>query len=232
MTEEWRHPTLAELVDRARVLIEDFGRTLLGITGAPGAGKSTVARLLAQQLGPVAVDVPMDGFHLANAELVRLGRRDRKGAPDTFDSAGFVALLRRLRDPDELLVYAPEFSRDIEEPVAGALPVARDVPLVITEGNYLLLAEGRWADVRGLLDEVWYIEVDDDARLSRLVQRHVAYGKTPDAARSWSLGSDQRNAEIIAASRTRADLVVISPSLDLTDTPHRGTRGSGHAAAE
>lgn len=198
---------LGGLVERARRLAGG-GRRVLGLAGAPGCGKSTLARRLVDALAPDAALVPMDGFHLADVELGRLGRRDRKGAVDTFDTAGFVALLRRLRDPAEDVVYAPVFRREIEEPVAGAIPVPRAVPLVVTEGNYLLVEHSGWGAVRGLLDAVWYVEVDERTRLERLVARHVAYGKDPAAARAWAHGSDQRNAEIVAATRDRADLVV------------------------
>jgi pantothenate kinase len=196
------------LVERARRLVEPGRRRILGITGAPGSGKSTLASTLVAALAPQAALVPMDGFHLANEQLVRLDRRDRKGAADTFDAAGFVALLRRLRDPDELLVYAPEFRRAIEEPVAGAIAVPRDVPLVVTEGNYLLVDEGPWSAVRPLLDEAWFLDPDEDVRIEWLVARHVEYGKPHADARAWSLGSDQRNAELVDATRGRADLIV------------------------
>src|SRR3954462_5254323 len=109
---------------RAHELIQRSGRALLGLVGPPGAGKSTLAAALQAEFAKVAQVVPMDGFHLSNAELERLGRRSRKGGPDTFDSAGYVALLRRLLvQADEEVVYAPEFRREIEEPVAGALPI-------------------------------------------------------------------------------------------------------------
>ena len=196
------------LVERARRLVVVGRRTLLGLTGPPGAGKSTVAAAIVAALAADTVLVPMDGFHLADCELGRLGRRDRKGAPDTFDAAGYVALLRRLRDPAEELVYAPQFRREIEEPVAGAIAVPHSVSLVVTEGNYLLVANGPWGPVRGLLDEVWFLRVPEAARLDWLVARHVAGGKHPDAARAWALGSDQRNAELIASTQHRADLVV------------------------
>lgn len=154
----------AALTDRARALADTGGRRVLGIAGPPGAGKSTLADRLVAALDGRAALVPMDGFHLAAAELERLGRADRKGAPDTFDAAGYTALLRRLRAPDPVhAVYAPAFDRSLEEPVAGSLPVAPDVPLVVTEGNYLLLDDGPWAPVRGLLDEVWFL--DPDARV-------------------------------------------------------------------
>jgi pantothenate kinase len=200
--------TVGELVARARRLAPADERRILGITGAPGAGKSTLAAALVEALRPAALLVPMDGFHLANRELERLGRRDRKGAVDTFDARGYVALLRRLRDPAEEIVYAPEFRREIEEPIACALPVPRDVPLVVTEGNYLLVEDGPWGGVAPLLDEVWYVDAPEDLRLARLVARHVAFGKEPEAARAWSLGTDQRNAELIARTRARADLIV------------------------
>ena len=194
----------ADLASRGR-------RRVLGITGAPGAGKSTLAAAVIEGLGDRAVDVPMDGFHLAGAELVRLGRADRKGAPDTFDVTGFVALLGRLRWQADDVVYAPAFDRHLEEPIAGAIPVDPGVPLVVVEGNYLLHPDGRWALVAPLLDECWYVETDEDIRLQRLVERHVAHGKAPDAARDWALGPDQRNAELIVANRWRADLVVRLP---------------------
>ena len=170
-----------------------------------------LAAALVAALAPAAALVPMDGFHLANDELIRLGRRDRKGAPDTFDAAGYVALLRRLRDPLDGVVYAPDFRREIEEPIAGAIPIPREVPLVVTEGNYLLVGEGGWSAVRGLLDEVWYLNTEEAVRVERLVARHVAHGKSPEAALAWSLGSDQHNAELVAGTRETADLIVRLP---------------------
>jgi pantothenate kinase len=200
-----------ELVARARATARG-GRAIVGIVGPPGGGKSSLARHLAAALGDAAALVPMDGFHLAQAELVRLGRRDRMGAPDTFDAAGYVALLARLRADAGDVVYAPEFRREIEEPIAGAIAVPASVRLVVTEGNYLLLADGGWQGVRPLLDEAWYVEMDDDTRIGWLIQRHIAYGKSPEAAREWVLRSDQVNARIVAASRHLADLVVCLPT--------------------
>ncbi|WP_024287008.1 nucleoside/nucleotide kinase family protein [Cellulomonas sp. KRMCY2] len=206
-------------LERAERLAAAGGRRILGITGAPGAGKSTLAAAVVATVGPRAVLVPMDGFHLAQAELVRLGRADRKGAPDTFDAAGFVVLLERLRAPDgavpndravpsDAVVYAPHFDRMLEEPVAGSIAVGPDVPLVVVEGNYLLHDDGRWASVAALLDECWYVEVDDDLRIERLIARHVAFGKEPAAARAWVLGGDERNARLIARTRNRTTVVV------------------------
>jgi pantothenate kinase len=196
-------------VERARALARGGARRLLGIAGAPGGGKSTLARALVDALGPdTARLVGMDGFHLAQAELERLGRADRKGAADTFDASGYTALLRRLRAGDDAVVYAPEFRREIEEPIACAVPVPREVPLVVTEGNYLLVPDGVWAPVRGLLDEAWFVEGADARRRDWLIARHVAFGKTPELAREWVLRSDERNAELVASTADRADLVV------------------------
>jgi pantothenate kinase len=203
-------PDLAALIARARRLAAAGGRRVLGIAGPPAAGKSTLAAGVVEGLGPeLARLVGMDAFHYAQVELARLGRSERKGAPDTFDADGYVALLARLRSSDDPVVYAPEFRREIEEPIACAVPVPREVPLVVTEGNYLLVGAAPWARVRPLLDEAWYIApADDPARVTRLIDRHMAFGRTPDAARDWVLRSDERNAQLIAQTAGRADLVV------------------------
>lgn len=202
---------LAQLAER-----RDPSRVLIGIAGGPGAGKTTLADRIAAELrsrgGAVAV-VPLDGFHLARSVLSSLGLTEVKGAPHTFDAAGYVALLKRLRAAPATgeLVYAPAFSRDLEEPVAGSIPVGPEVPIVLTEGNYLLLDDGPWAEVRTLLDAVWYLDPSDEVRVNRLVRRHVQFGRTPvDALRRATSGSDGANAAVIAASRDRADLVLRS----------------------
>jgi pantothenate kinase len=200
--------SVEEALARAAGLAATGRRTLLGLTGPPGGGKSTLAGMIAAHVGADAQVVGMDGFHLAQVELARLGREDRKGAVDTFDVGGFVALLRRLRAAEEEVVYAPLFRRDLEEPIGSAVPVPRTVPLVVTEGNYLLVADGGWAGVREALDEVWFVDVPEELRLRRLIERHVAFGRSPEAARAWAMGTDQRNAELIEATRDRADAVV------------------------
>ena len=199
--------TVPELAARVRSAAPPGRRALLGITGPPGSGKSTLAGALAAELAPDAVTVPMDGFHLAQEELVRLGRADRKGAPDTFDVRGYTAVLTRIRYGEET-VYAPAFDRRIEEPVAGSIAVPPTVPLVLTEGNYLLLDDPPWDRVRDELDAVWFVHVDPVVRVERLVARHVRHGRTPEAARAWVLDSDERNAELVERTRDRADLVV------------------------
>ena len=200
--------TIEELVERARALTVDGTRRVLGITGAPGAGKSTVAYAIAEALGEQTARVGMDGFHLANEVLAAYDSRDRKGAPDTFDPWGYANLLRRLKTNNEPVVYAPVFNRGLEESIGCAVPVYRTVPLVITEGNYLLLDTDGWRECRELLDEVWYLDVAEGERQVRLVRRHEAFGKPHDEAEAWALGSDQRNADIVDATRARADLII------------------------
>ncbi len=189
---------------------------MLGVTGAPGAGKTTLAEALVAALasgdaqdGPLAVaHVPMDGFHLADVQLTRLGLADRKGAPETFDVDGYLAILQRVRKGSGRPVYGPGFERDLEQPIAAALVVEPTVRLVVTEGNYLLLDDPGWREVRAAMDEVWYVELAEAERLRRLVERHVAFGKPPEAARAWALGPDQANAERVASTRSAADFVV------------------------
>jgi pantothenate kinase len=189
------------LLQRAAALADAGGRHLLGLAGEPGAGKTTLAEELVAALDGRAAYVPMDGFHLAQAELVRLGRADRKGAPDTFDVGGYTSLLRRLRTGDEPVVWAPAFDRRLEEPIAGSIAVPAQIPLVITEGNYLL----HWDAVRSLLDEAWFVELDSEIRLARLEARHRAHGRDAAAAREWARGTDERNAALIRATADRAD---------------------------
>lgn len=196
------------LLDRARHLVVPGERHVLGITGAPGAGKSSLAHALAEALGDSARLVAMDGFHFAEAELHRLGRSDTKGAPDTFDVLGYLALLRRLRDGHDEVVYAPRFDRSIEEPIGSAIAVPRDVPLVITEGNYLLLEDGGWLAIRPLLDECWYVDPGEEDRLAWLIARHERYGRSFAEAQARSLGSDQRNAAIVDATKHLADVII------------------------
>ena len=200
---------LDALVTRARSLATCGGRRVLGIAGAPGAGKSTLVAALLESLGGLAVGVPMDGFHLAQKELERLDRADRKGAPDTFDVAGYVSLLRRLRERGREPVYAPTFDRVLEEPIAGSIRVDQDVPLVITEGNYLLLDHGPWSAVRGLLEQTWFVQIPPELRVQRLVDRHVRHGREPEAAHTWVQRSDEANARLVEETRDRADLTVV-----------------------
>lgn len=199
----------ADTQRRLSALIATGQRRVLGIVAPPGAGKSTLAQALQAEHAQHSQYLPMDGFHLAQVTLERLGRAQRKGAPDTFDSAGFIALLRRLRQqvPGET-VYAPDFNRALEEPIAGAIAIAAHTPLVITEGNYLLLEDDGWGGARALLDEVWYLEVDADLRRQRLLARHMQFGRTREQALQWMAQTDDPNALRIEASRHRADALL------------------------
>jgi pantothenate kinase len=221
--------SFAALVERARGLVTGGRRAVLGITGAPSAGKTTLAEELVRALGPRppagltagawVAHVPMDGFHLADIELVRLGLRDRKGAPDTFDALGYAALLRRLREDADEMIYAPGFERVIEQPIAGAIPVPRDARLIISEGNYLLVDQPRWTGIRPLCDEIWYVDLDRKERLRRLVDRHIRFGKDEPTAIAWATGTDERNAAVVAATRAGADLIVPAALMHEIGTP-------------
>jgi len=188
-------------------------RVLVGVVGAPGSGKSTLARRLANRLtadGLPAVRVPMDGFHLADVALAERRLLDRKGAPETFDAHGYLALLRRIRNETGHDVLAPGFERDLEQPIAASVTVAPAHRVVVTEGNYLLDEADPWPLVRAELDTVWFVDLDDDRRRSRLVDRHVRYGRTREEAQAWVDSVDEPNAARVLAQRSAADLVVPS----------------------
>lgn len=209
--EETIRPVLIDVpsaVARARQLASAGTRVVIGIAGAPGAGKSTIAEAVAAALGEDAVVVPMDGFHLTDEELERLGRRQRKGAVDTFDVAGYLSLLRRLREELDTPVYAPAFDRTREVSLAGAIAIRPHHRVVITEGNYLLLDDGRWGEVAELLDESWFVQVDEPDRVDRLVRRHAEHGKEHAEAVRWATSSDQVNADLVATTQARADALV------------------------
>ncbi|MEQ1699877.1 MAG: nucleoside/nucleotide kinase family protein [Ilumatobacteraceae bacterium] len=199
-------PLPPHLISRVEQLLARGGR-VLGIVGPPGAGKSTLADAVVAHFGDAAQLLPMDGFHLANEELARLGRAERKGAPDTFDVDGYLAALQRVRARvHDVLV--PRFHREVEEAFAGAIRITTSTRLVVTDGNYLLLQQGRWADVRALLDESWFLRPDDDVRRERLVTRHVHHGRTPAAAEDWVRDVDEANAVRIVRDSAVADVIV------------------------
>lgn len=200
--------TIEDLVLRARALAARGPRTLLGVVGAPGAGKSTVCAALESALGGAAAIVGMDGFHLDDGVLFALGRRGRKGAPDTFDVPGYASLLHRLHDLREDVTYAPRFDRALEASRGSAVAVPRSVPLVITEGNYLLHEGEGWKQIRPLLDEVWFLDVPAGERQRRLVERRLSFGDSADGARAWVREVDEANAAIVLAGRDRADVLV------------------------
>lgn len=205
-------PKLAQAVDALRRRLVPGARAIVGIAGAPGAGKSTLAAWLQEQFGAgTAVVVPMDGFHLGNAIIDGTPLRDRKGAMDTFDAGGYLSLLRRLVRRDEAVVYAPEFRRSLDEPVAASIAVPAEVPLVITEGNYLLMEQEPWKEIRAQLEEVWFVDTPQELRIRRLVARHASFGMDPAAAEAWALGPDEANAVLIQATRHTADRIIPWP---------------------
>jgi len=201
---------LADRVERAAARVD--GRFLLGIAGSPGSGKTTLAAALVAELDArrpgAAAALPMDGFHLANATLDRLGRRDRKGALDTFDGWGFLALLRRVRTEEQHTVYAPSFRRVVDEGVAGEIAIEPAARVIVVEGNYLLVDDGPWALVRDALDEAWFCATSPQDREMRLIHRHTLGGRSVEAATAWAREVDGTNALLIDATRDRADAVV------------------------
>jgi pantothenate kinase len=206
------------LLDRCAALVAaaaDGRRRVLGIAGAPGAGMTTLVEAM---LAAVAADprlagrvahVPMVGYHLPNAELDRLGRRDRKGAPDTFDVVAYAATLATARAVPRVPLAAPSFDHAVGEPEPGSIEVGEGADLVVTEGNYLLLPDGGWPDVRAELDEVWFCDLDPSRRRTRLVERHVLAGREPDDAQAWVDRSDEANARLVVTGRDEADLVLV-----------------------
>jgi pantothenate kinase len=209
-----RLTSLDEVAVKIQEVMRPGERTLVAIVGPPGAGKSTVADALARLLAPTATVLPMDGFHLPQARLRQLGRRERMGAPDTFDVEDFLrvlTLLKRAYGNSGSHVAAPGFDREIEEPVPDAIDISPEFSLVIVEGNYLLLDGDGWEHAAAAFDVSFFVEVPHDVRVERLVARHVRFGKNPADARAWALGPDEANARVIVETAARANHVIALP---------------------
>jgi pantothenate kinase len=186
-------------------------RMIIGIIGKPGGGKSTLSKYLLKGMDPRLVSVvPMDGFHLSNKVLKEIGRSDRKGAQDTFDVKGFTNLIERIKMDSADPIYYPIFDRSIEESIAAQGVVYPSTRVVIVEGNYLMHDRDGWQEISPLLDQSWYAFLDEDIRVSRLISRHIAFGKDPESAKAWAKGSDQVNAELIEAGVGRCDFLIRS----------------------
>lgn len=202
--------SISEAIARINYLVEVHKkRFIVGITGKPGAGKSTFASELISQLPELKPElVPMDGYHLSNSQLKRLNREHKKGAYNTFDIFGFTNLLERINKDIHTNIYFPVFYREIEESFSADAVVSAQTKVVITEGNYLLHNEGGWEKVKNELVETWYLQVDENLRIERLIERHKKFGKDQKSAEFWAKGSDESNAKLVDSTAALADVIV------------------------
>ena len=185
------------------------GRRLVAVVGAPGAGKSTLAEAVVdhlKQTGRKVQLVPMDGFHLDNRILNARGLLARKGAPQTFDAAGFLSMVKRLVEGEE--VIAPTFDRSLDISIAGAVEVPADVDLLVLEGNYLLLDQPIWRELKQYWDLSVYLEVPIEELERRLIQRWLDHGLDQQAAEARARGNDLANAQFIIENSLPADVSI------------------------
>lgn len=207
--------TLRSLAEMAWLLTTDRPRTLLGIAGPPGAGKSTFARALVEEIGEGAAYLPLDGFHLSNDQLERLSLTSRKGSEPSFDVRGYVALLTRVLDDTGHDIYVPDYDRTLHEPVAARHRVPPTARIVVTEGNYLACDLPGWREARELMGECWYVAAPAEVRQQRLIERQLTGGRTADGAAAWVATNDGPNGDLVEKSRHRCDRIVSTIGMDM-----------------
>ncbi|MEO6609217.1 MAG: nucleoside triphosphate hydrolase [Aestuariivirga sp.] len=201
---------LPELVLALQTRAKTVSRFMVAIAGPPGSGKSTMGERLRDALhakGESAIVVPMDGFHFDDAVLNARGHRPRKGAPFTFDVAGFEVLLKRIkaREPD---IAIPVFDRTMELSRAAADIVTDEAKFILVEGNYLLLNEAPWNRLKPLFDFTIFLDVLESELERRLMQRWLDLDFTEERARAWIASNDIPNIRTVLQSSTKADLTV------------------------
>ena len=197
---------VSDLAGRVRAVKPRGRRVLVAVTGPPASGKSTLAERLVDALGSEAALVPMDGFHLDNRVLGARGLQTRKGAPETFDGAGFLQAVERLAVEDDVVLPVFDRARDIA--IAGAQVVSAETKIAVVEGNYLLLERAPWARLQSLWDFAVRLEVPEDELLRRLVQRWLDHGYDADAAEARARSNDLPNARVVGSESGAADLVI------------------------
>ncbi|WP_327355834.1 nucleoside/nucleotide kinase family protein [Streptomyces sp. NBC_01304] len=216
-------PLIPDLAADAWQLTADVPRAVLGLAGPPGAGKSTLARALVAALDAehgagAAGYLPLDGFHLSNVQLARLGLMARKGSEPSFDVWGYVALLHRVLDERDGArdIYVPDYDRTLaHDPIAARHLVAPSARLIVTEGNYLACDLPGWREARELMAALWYVEAPADVRQLRLVDRQLSGGRTGDEAREWVGTNDAPNGELVENWRERADRNLSTIGMDM-----------------
>ncbi|SDE94225.1 AAA domain-containing protein [Celeribacter baekdonensis] len=191
---------------KIRAAAEGRTRLLVAVAGPPGAGKSTLAEALADKIGPEAQVIPMDGFHRDNEWLIQHDLLARKGAPDTFDAAAFLSLIKQFAKGESPRFPLFDRAGDCTVPEAGALSEATRILLI--EGNYLLLDRPIWRDLAAFWDMTVFIDVPKAELERRLIARWIDHGLDPDAARARAQSNDLINADTVIAQSAPADWTI------------------------